>query len=304
MIPMLASGIWSWTGGDAHHDFLPRWLQLALATPVQFWIGRRFYVGAWNALRGGGANMDVLVALGTTMAYGLSAVVTVLGLRRARLLRGERGGHHARAARQAARGAREGGHVGGARRAREAAAAHRARRARRRDRRGAARRRARRRPLRRARRATRCRSTARSCAAIVGRREHADRREPRRREGAGRQRLRRHDQRATGCCVATATGVGARRCSRASCASSREAQGSQGADPAARRPRLRRVRAGRRRDRARHVRRRLGGLDGDASRALIHAVAVLVIACPCALGLATPTAIIVGHRAAARSTAS
>jgi Cu+-exporting ATPase len=47
---------------------------------VQFWIGRRFYVGAWKALRGGGANMDVLIALGTTMAYGLSAVVTLLGL--------------------------------------------------------------------------------------------------------------------------------------------------------------------------------------------------------------------------------
>ena len=80
MVPMLASGGWSWTGPDAHHDVLPRWLQLALATPVQFWIGRRFYVGAWNSLRGGGANMDVLVSLGTTMAWGLSAVVTVAGL--------------------------------------------------------------------------------------------------------------------------------------------------------------------------------------------------------------------------------
>ena len=63
----------------AHHDLLPRWLQLALATPVQFWIGRRFYVGAWHALRGGGANMDVLIALGTTMAWGLSTVVTLAG---------------------------------------------------------------------------------------------------------------------------------------------------------------------------------------------------------------------------------
>ncbi len=63
-----------------HEDILPRWLQLLLATPVQFWIGKRFYVGAWHALRGGGANMDVLVALGTSMAYLFSAVVTLLGL--------------------------------------------------------------------------------------------------------------------------------------------------------------------------------------------------------------------------------
>ncbi|CAG0980303.1 H+-transporting ATPase [Burkholderiales bacterium] len=79
MVPMLAGGQWAWTGADAHHDLLPRWLQFALATPVQFWIGRRFYVGAYHALRGGGANMDVLIALGTTMAWGMSAVVTALG---------------------------------------------------------------------------------------------------------------------------------------------------------------------------------------------------------------------------------
>jgi len=66
--------------GQAHTELLPRWLQLALATPVQFWIGRRFYVGGYKALRGGGANMDVLIALGTSMAYGLSAVVTLFGL--------------------------------------------------------------------------------------------------------------------------------------------------------------------------------------------------------------------------------
>jgi Cu+-exporting ATPase len=77
MVPMLASG--SLQGG-AHQELLPRWLQLVLATPVQFWIGRRFYIGAWHALRGGGANMDVLIALGTTMAWALSAVVTVLDL--------------------------------------------------------------------------------------------------------------------------------------------------------------------------------------------------------------------------------
>jgi len=66
--------------GDAHTELLPRWLQLALATPVQFWIGRRFYIGGYKALRGGGANMDVLVALGTSTAYGLSAIVTLAGL--------------------------------------------------------------------------------------------------------------------------------------------------------------------------------------------------------------------------------
>ncbi len=67
-------------GEHGHANELPRWLQLALATPVQFWIGWRFYDGAWKALRGGGANMDVLVALGTSMAWGFSTVVTVLGL--------------------------------------------------------------------------------------------------------------------------------------------------------------------------------------------------------------------------------
>jgi Cu+-exporting ATPase len=66
-------------GAAGHHAELPRWLQLALATPVQFWIGRRFYDGAWKSLRGGGANMDVLVALGTSMAWGFSAIVTVFG---------------------------------------------------------------------------------------------------------------------------------------------------------------------------------------------------------------------------------
>ena len=93
-------------GASTHDELLPRWLQLALATPVQFVIGRRFYVGAWHALRGGGANMDVLIVLGTSIAWLWSAVVTVLGVQRARLFRGVRGDHHARAARQGARGAR------------------------------------------------------------------------------------------------------------------------------------------------------------------------------------------------------
>ena len=64
--------------GAPHHQ-LPVWLQLVLATPVQFVSGARFYRGAWHALRGGAANMDVLVALGTTMAWGYSTVVALTG---------------------------------------------------------------------------------------------------------------------------------------------------------------------------------------------------------------------------------
>ncbi len=51
---------------------LPGWAQLVLATPVQFWLGARFYAGAWKAIRAGAGNMDLLVALGTSAAYGLS----------------------------------------------------------------------------------------------------------------------------------------------------------------------------------------------------------------------------------------
>ena len=65
IVPMLAAlaGV---------HLMLPGWLQFLLATPVQFWIGARFYGAAWKALRAGSGNMDLLVALGTSAAYGLS----------------------------------------------------------------------------------------------------------------------------------------------------------------------------------------------------------------------------------------
>ncbi len=55
------------------HWMLPGWLQLLLATPVQFWLGARFYRAAWGALKARSGNMDLLVALGTTAGYGLSA---------------------------------------------------------------------------------------------------------------------------------------------------------------------------------------------------------------------------------------
>ena len=51
---------------------LSGWWQFALATPVQFWLGARFYRAGWKALRAGAGNMDLLVALGTSAAYGLS----------------------------------------------------------------------------------------------------------------------------------------------------------------------------------------------------------------------------------------
>ncbi|MCK6423986.1 MAG: heavy metal translocating P-type ATPase [Burkholderiaceae bacterium] len=54
------------------HWMLPGWLQWLLATPVQFWLGARFYRAGWHALRAGTGNMDLLVALGTSAAYGLS----------------------------------------------------------------------------------------------------------------------------------------------------------------------------------------------------------------------------------------
>lgn len=54
------------------HWMLPAWLQFVLATPVQFIFGARFYRAGWSAVRAGSANMDLLVALGTSAAYGLS----------------------------------------------------------------------------------------------------------------------------------------------------------------------------------------------------------------------------------------
>ncbi|HDR6297074.1 heavy metal translocating P-type ATPase [Bacillus cereus] len=53
------------------------WVQLALATPVQFIIGGQFYVGAYKALRNKSANMDVLVALGTSAAYFYSVYLSI-----------------------------------------------------------------------------------------------------------------------------------------------------------------------------------------------------------------------------------
>ncbi len=56
-----------------------KWVMFVLATPVQFYVGRQYYVGAYKSLRNGSANMDVLVAMGSSAAYFYSIPV-VLGL--------------------------------------------------------------------------------------------------------------------------------------------------------------------------------------------------------------------------------
>ncbi|MDR3055884.1 MAG: heavy metal translocating P-type ATPase, partial [Zoogloeaceae bacterium] len=80
-LPLVGQMLFMFFAHDEHgmSNELPRLLQLCLATPVQFWIGARFYSGAWKSLKGGGANMDVLVALGTSAAWALSAYVTLFG---------------------------------------------------------------------------------------------------------------------------------------------------------------------------------------------------------------------------------
>jgi len=54
------------------HWMLPAWWQWLLATPVQFGLGARFYKAGWHALKAGTGNMDLLVSLGTSAGYGLS----------------------------------------------------------------------------------------------------------------------------------------------------------------------------------------------------------------------------------------
>lgn len=60
--------------------FMNPWVQFALATPVQFIIGKQFYVGAYKALKNKSANMDVLVALGTSAAYFYSFYLSLLSI--------------------------------------------------------------------------------------------------------------------------------------------------------------------------------------------------------------------------------
>ena len=54
------------------------YVMLALTTPLQFWIGWRFYKGFWDGIKAKASNMDTLIAIGTTAAYLYSAAVTVV----------------------------------------------------------------------------------------------------------------------------------------------------------------------------------------------------------------------------------
>ncbi|MGF6733809.1 Cu+-exporting ATPase [Paraburkholderia youngii] len=68
-LPLVAPMFGEWFG---LHAMLPAWPQFVLASIVQFMFGARFYRAAWRALRAGAGNMDLLVALGTSAAYGIS----------------------------------------------------------------------------------------------------------------------------------------------------------------------------------------------------------------------------------------
>ncbi len=79
----LALAVFIFVGSMPHlFPWAPRFLSnlfvlWALATPVQFWIGWQFYRGAWGALRHGGANMNTLIAVGTSAAYLFSVAATL-----------------------------------------------------------------------------------------------------------------------------------------------------------------------------------------------------------------------------------
>ncbi len=75
-LPLVAQMVWELAGVEWRISPL---VQLALATPVQFWAGSRFYRAAWGALKAFSGNMDTLVAMGTSAAYGLSLYNTIIG---------------------------------------------------------------------------------------------------------------------------------------------------------------------------------------------------------------------------------
>jgi Cu+-exporting ATPase len=75
-LPLIVPMLLQLAGGHGMLDGRIQWL---LATPVQFWLGARFYRAGWMAARAGSGNMDLLVALGTSAAYGLSVYQLLTG---------------------------------------------------------------------------------------------------------------------------------------------------------------------------------------------------------------------------------
>ena len=277
-----------------HEIELPIWLQFGLAAPVQFWAGARFYAGSWKALRGGAANMDVLIALGTTAAFLLQPRrLARAAAGPARVFRGQRRRDHARAARQAARRARAGADGLRDPRPAQAAAVDGAARARRRSPGSSAGGGAGRRRVSRSRRRQRGGGRPRAHRRIGGERGDADGRERAGREGARRSRACRHRQRSRVRCAARRPRWAPSTLLAAIVRQVAAAQGSKApvqrlADQVSARfvPAVLAIAA---------VTLVANGLlSGDWAAALMRATAVLVIACPCALGLATPTALMVG----------
>ena len=77
-IPLFSAMFFHMAG--VHNILMNGWVQFALATPVQFFIGSRFYKGAFQSLKNGSANMDVLIALGTSTAYFYSLYHVIAGI--------------------------------------------------------------------------------------------------------------------------------------------------------------------------------------------------------------------------------
>ena len=77
-IPLFSAMFFHMAG--IHNILSNGWFQLALATPVQLIAGARFYKGAYKSLRGGGANMDVLIVMGTSAAFLYSLYHTIVGI--------------------------------------------------------------------------------------------------------------------------------------------------------------------------------------------------------------------------------